>query len=55
MEAKGLDTGDKALAKAVTYRVIQTLRMQAKRGRIADNGKRKGRIIGALPALPLER
>ncbi len=55
METKGLDTGDEALAKAVTYRVIQTLRMQAKRGRIADQGKRKGRIVWALPALPLER
>lgn len=53
MQAKGLDTGDSALAKAITFRVIQTLRMQAKRGKVLDQGKRGGRIVWALPALPL--
>jgi hypothetical protein len=50
MEAKGLDTGDKALAKAVGYRLIQALRMQHKRGKIADAGKRGGVRIWAVPS-----
>lgn len=55
MEVKGLDTGDAALAKAVTFRVIQTLRMQAKRGRVTDQGKRKGRIVWSAQMLPFAR
>jgi hypothetical protein len=50
MTAKGLDTGDAALAKAVAGRVIHALRMQHKRGKIADGGKRNGVRVWALPA-----
>ena len=42
MAAKGLDTGDKVLAKAMAARLIHALRMAAKRGKIAEAGKRKG-------------
>ncbi len=49
MQAKGLDAGDKALAKAIAYRVVMALRMQHKRGKIADGGKRKGVRLWALP------
>ncbi|NJO31973.1 MAG: hypothetical protein HC869_01395, partial [Rhodospirillales bacterium] len=32
MAAKGLDTGDRVLAQAIALRVVQTLRMRARRG-----------------------
>lgn len=53
MQAKGLDTRDTVLAKAIAGRVIHALRMQAKRGKITDQGKHKGRIVWALPPLTL--
>ena len=40
MKHKGLDAGDKVLAKAIAYRLIHALRMQCRRGLIADGGKR---------------
>lgn len=42
MRRKGLDTGDKVLAKAVANNLIHSLRMQAMRGRLAMDGKQKG-------------
>lgn len=51
--AKGLDAGDNPLVQAIGYRVIQTMRMQQKRGKLADRGKRAGRIVWALLPLPL--
>ena len=45
MAAKGLDTGDKVLAKAMAGRLIHALRMQAKRGKIAVSGKERGAIV----------
>ena len=42
LTAKGLDAGDKVLAKSVAGHVIHALRMQAKRGRIGDAGKTRG-------------
>ncbi len=42
LRAKGLDAGDKVLAKSVAGRVIHALRMQAKRGTIGSQGKRNG-------------
>ncbi|MGD9541119.1 hypothetical protein [Methylocystis sp.] len=39
---EGLDTSDKMLAKAVTNNLIHSLRMQAMRGRVVMDGKRKG-------------
>lgn len=49
MKAKGLNAGDKVLAKAVCYRLIHALRMQCHRGKIADGGKRRGVRVWALP------
>ena len=40
--AKGFDAGDAVLAKAVTFQLVQSLRMQAKRGRVRMIAKRKG-------------
>ena len=40
MKHKGLDAGDKVLAKAIAYRLIHALRMQWRRGLIQDGGKR---------------
>lgn len=59
MKAKGLDGGDKVLAKAIAYRMIQALRMQQKRAKLATLGKRRGVSVWALPSqaavLPLTR
>ena len=40
MKHKGLDDGDKVLAKAIAYRLIHALRQQCRRGLIGDGGKR---------------
>jgi hypothetical protein len=40
MQAKGLDTGNRVLAKAITAQLIHSLRMQAPRGRIVKDGKK---------------
>jgi hypothetical protein len=42
LAAKGLDGGDRVLAKSVAERLISCRRMQAKRGKIAIAGKGKG-------------
>ncbi|MEH2472996.1 hypothetical protein V1281_005814 [Nitrobacteraceae bacterium AZCC 2161] len=49
MKAKGLDTSDRVLAKAVAARLINILRKQLLRGVIVDGGKFKGVRIWALP------
>ena len=38
MAAKGLDTGDKVLAKGVAYRLIHVLRIQARTARLSEWG-----------------
>ncbi len=48
MRRKGLDTGDKVLAKAVANNLIHSLRMQAMRGRVIMDGKRKGVCVWRL-------
>lgn len=55
MRKKGLDTGDKVLAKAIANNLIHSLRMQALRGRIVMDGKRNGVCVWRLnePLLPL--
>jgi len=50
MTAKGLDTNDAVLLTTVTYQLVQSLRMQAKRGRVQMAGKRHGVCIWQLPA-----
>jgi hypothetical protein len=42
IRAKGMDEGDKALRKAIAYRIVQALTLQRKRGRVALSGKVKG-------------
>ena len=42
MAAKGLDTGDKELARSAAHRIVQALTKQEKRGKIASAGKRAG-------------
>jgi hypothetical protein len=41
MQSKGLDTGDKVLAKAVASQLIHSFRMQSQRGRIVRDGKKR--------------
>jgi hypothetical protein len=50
MEGKGLDTGDKVLAKAMTLRICHSLRMQCRMGKLADLGKERGVRVWRLPA-----
>lgn len=42
IRAKGMDEGDAVLRKSINYRIVQAMRMQEKRGRVAGAGKRKG-------------
>jgi hypothetical protein len=49
MAAKGLDTGDKVLAKAVAAQLIHALRMQAQRGKILRDGKKGTALLWKLP------
>jgi len=49
MKAKGMDTADSVLAKGLTNRLIHSLRMQEKRGRVKREGKRKGVTVWRLP------
>ena len=52
MAAKGLDTGDEVLAKAVAGRLIHALRQQCRRGLIDGTEKLLGARVWALPAEP---
>lgn len=45
VRAKGFDEKDGVLLRAVSMQLVQSLRMQAKRGRVAMTGKRKGICI----------
>ena len=47
--AKGLDSNDKVLRKAIAFRLVHALRQQHIRGIIGDVGKRKGVRIWKLP------
>ena len=49
MKAKGLETGDKVLAKAIAYKIIHSLRQQERRGKLADAGKRGNVRVWGLP------
>ncbi len=49
MEAKGIDTGDKVMTKAIGSRLIHSLRMQALRGKLVIEGKRVGVMVWHLP------
>lgn len=49
MKAKGLDTGDKVLAKGIGSTLIHALRMQQKHGKLNLDGKRHGVSVWRLP------
>ena len=49
MTAKGLDSGDKVLAKAISYRLIHALRMQARGGNIVGVGRHEAARGWRLP------
>ncbi len=49
LKAKGLDTGDKVLAKAIGHRLIHALRIQARNGRLLAVGRQKAASLWRLP------
>jgi hypothetical protein len=50
MKSKGLDQGDKVLAKTIGLRLIHALRMQCERGNVRRTGKRdRAALIWELP------
>src|SRR5476649_538231 len=54
IRAKGLSESDKVLAQTVALRVVQTLQMRARRGKVVCQTKTKGVCLWRLPA-PGER
>jgi hypothetical protein len=49
MRAKGLNAGDKVLAQSISLRIVQTLRMKARKGGALDGSvKRKGVCLWQL-------
>jgi hypothetical protein len=51
MKAKGLDLGDKVLAKSIGFRLIHSLRQQSLRGNVVILGKHKAARIWELPPI----
>jgi hypothetical protein len=49
MKAKRLNTADKVLCQTVALRVVQTLRMRAKRRLLDGSERRKGVCLWRLP------
>ena len=49
MAAKGLDVGDKVLARAMASRMIHSLRQQRGRGLLCGDTKLKGAVVWSLP------
>lgn len=45
IRAKGLDEGDKALRQTIALRIVQALRLQAKRGIVTSLGKSRGVMV----------
>ncbi|HUZ34040.1 MAG TPA: hypothetical protein VMV19_18320 [Xanthobacteraceae bacterium] len=48
LEARGLDAGDRVLAKAICYRLIHALRIQARTGKIVGMGRHKAARVWRL-------
>lgn len=53
MRAKGLDIGDKVLAKGIGSTLIHALRMQRQNGKLILDGKRHGVSVWRLPPEPM--
>lgn len=49
MREKGMDAGDHVLAKGIGGRLIHSLRMQERRGKVRRDGKRHGVSVWRLP------
>jgi hypothetical protein len=49
MKAKGLDQGDKVLAKSIGSRLIHALRMLKRQGRLLAKGRVKAAMLWELP------
>src|SRR5271154_1844919 len=49
IKAKGLSESDKVLAQTVALRVVQTLRMRARRGKVENTTKTKGVCVWRVP------
>jgi hypothetical protein len=52
IRAKGLSENDKVLAQTVALRVVQTLRMRARRGKVESVTRSKGICIWKRPGRP---
>ena len=53
LKAKRLDAKDNVLRRSVAFRVVQALRMQAKRHKVTALPKRKGVRMWRLPVKPI--
>jgi intracellular sulfur oxidation DsrE/DsrF family protein len=49
IKAKGLDPGDKVLAKSLCWKLIHSLRLHAKQGKLVSKGRNKAAMIWELP------
>ncbi|ODA67520.1 hypothetical protein A7A08_01554 [Methyloligella halotolerans] len=49
MRAKGLDEGDTVLRTSITYRIVQSMRLQWKRGQVKSPEKRSGVRVWCVP------
>ena len=55
MAAKGLNRDDRVLAQAISLRIVQTLRMKARRGGVLDGSeRRKGACVWCLQSQQAE-
>ena len=53
MVPKGLNADDRVLAQAISFRIVQTLRMKARRGGVLDGSeRRKGACVWRLAHTP---
>jgi hypothetical protein len=52
IKAKGLSESDKVLAQSIALRVVQTLRMRARRNKVECTAKTKGVCVWRLPTGP---
>jgi hypothetical protein len=52
IRAKGLSESDKVLAQTVALRVVQTLRMRARRGKVESVTRTKGVCVWRIPEGP---
>lgn len=51
IQAKGMDEGDGVLRTSLAFRIVQALRLQAKRGSVISMGKRKNVCLWASGGL----